>query len=100
YTSRQGPIQQLEPESPTGYVTRTQNTGDVDLSGFEIEGRMHFNDSFALNFSAGTVDPQILHPCKNNGDFLFPGPAEATASVGSQLRFSDRLELSLNYEWT
>jgi iron complex outermembrane receptor protein len=100
YSDRQGPVQQLDATSPTGYVTRTQNTGDVDITGIELDGQVVVTDTFMLDFSAGAVDPQILNPCMNNGDFFFPGPAEESFSIGGRWESGSNWAASLNYGWT
>jgi iron complex outermembrane receptor protein len=98
YTNRQGPVQQVDPTSPTGYYIRTQNTGDVVLSGIELEGQMLVTDRFTIDFSAGVMDAEILDPCRNNGDFFFPGPAEESLSIGGRWQ-SGNLTAALNYGW-
>jgi iron complex outermembrane receptor protein len=98
YGNRQGPVQQIDPTSPTGYFIRTQNTGDVDLAGIEVDGQLVVTDNFMLDFSAGVMDPEILDPCRNNGDFFFPGPAEESFSIGGRWQ-SGNLTAALNYGW-
>ena len=84
YRDRQGPIQILDPTSPTGFRIGLVNTGNVDLSGYELEGQIAATDNFTIDFSAGGIDPTLYDPCANNGDFLFPGPVESSYSLGGQ----------------
>jgi iron complex outermembrane receptor protein len=84
YTNRQGPIQIADLTSPTGFRIQLVNTGDVDLSGYELEGQIAATESFMVDFSAGLIDPTLSDPCANNGDFLFPGPVEDSYSVGAR----------------
>ena len=84
YTDRQGPIQIPDPSLPTGFRIQLVNTGDVDLSGYELEGQIAATDNFMIDFSAGLVDSTLYDPCANNGDFLFPGPVEDSYSLGGR----------------
>ena len=56
YTDRQGAVQYRRPVLPTGFRIELANTGDVDLSGYEIEGQIAATDNFLIDFSAGLLD--------------------------------------------
>jgi iron complex outermembrane receptor protein len=83
YTDRQG-IRLV----PGGFGVRSQfvNTGDVDLSGYELEGQLAATNNLMIDFSAGRVDPTVKDPCANGGDFMSPGPVEDSFSLGGRLR--------------
>ena len=104
YRDRQGPIQILDPTSPTGFRIQQINSGDVDLSGYELEGQVAATDTLMIDFSAGFIDPKLYDVCANNGDFLAPGPVEDSYSLG--LRWSKALErgadltFGLSYSYT
>jgi iron complex outermembrane receptor protein len=90
YTNRQGAVNIPEPSLPTGFRIQLVNTGDVDVSGFELEGQIAATENFTIDFSAGAVDAQILDVCANNGDFILPGPVEDSYALGG--RWSHSLE--------
>jgi iron complex outermembrane receptor protein len=104
YRDRQGPIQIADLTSPTGFRIQLVNTGDVDLSGYELEGEIAATDNFTIDFSAGVVDPTLKDPCANNGDFLFPGPVESSYSLGGRwnksLGSGAGLTIGLSYSYT
>jgi len=104
YTNRQGPVQILDPTSPTGFRIQLVNTGDVDLSGYELEGQIAATDDFMIDFSAGLIDSTLKDPCANNGDFLFPGPVEDSYSLGGRwtmpLQRGGGLTFGLSYAYT
>jgi iron complex outermembrane receptor protein len=84
YTNRQGAVNIPEPTLPTGFRIQLVNTGDVDVSGFELEGQIAATENFIIDFSAGAVDAQILDVCANNGDFILPGPVEDSYALGGR----------------
>ena len=90
YTDRQGAVNIADTTSPTGFRIELRNTGDVDLSGYELEGQIAATDNFLIDFSAGFLDSQILDVCANNGDFILPGPVEDSYSLGG--RWTNELE--------
>jgi iron complex outermembrane receptor protein len=104
YTDRQGPVQVIDPTSPTGFRIQLVNTGDVDLSGYELEGQIAATENFMIDFSAGLLDSTIKDPCANNGDFLFPGPVEDSYSLGGRwmvpLSRGGDLMFGLSYAYT
>jgi iron complex outermembrane receptor protein len=104
YSDRQAPVQVLDPSTPVGFRIVIQNTGDVDLDGFELEGEIAATDNVTIDFSAGLVDSHIADVCANNGDFLFPGPVEDSYSLGGRWRMplqsGSDLTFSLAYAWT
>jgi iron complex outermembrane receptor protein len=104
YTNRQGPVQVADPTSPTGIRIQLVNTGDVDLSGYELEGQIAATENFLIDFSAGLVDSTMKDPCANNGDFLFPGPVEDSYSLGGRwslpLSSGGGLTFALSYAYT
>jgi iron complex outermembrane receptor protein len=104
YTDRQGPIQVVDPSVVTGFRIQLVNTGDVDLSGYELEGQIAATDNFTIDFSAGLVDSTVKDPCLNNGDFLFPGPVEDSYSLGGRwlmpLARGGDLTFGLSYAYT
>jgi iron complex outermembrane receptor protein len=83
YTNRQG-IRLV----PGGFGVRSQfvNTGDFDLSGYELEGQIAATNNLMIDFSAGRLDPTVKDPCANGGDFMGPGPAEDSYSLGGRLQ--------------
>jgi iron complex outermembrane receptor protein len=103
YSDRQGPIQIVDTSSPTGFRIGLVDTGDVFLSGIELEGQIAATEQFTIDFSAGLVDPELADACANNGDFLFPGPVEESYSLGGRwslpMRSRSNLTLSLAYGW-
>jgi iron complex outermembrane receptor protein len=106
YSDRQAAVAQTVPltQSPTGFIIVTQNAGDVQLDGIELEGQVAVTDAFTVDFSAGNVDSELDNVCANNGDFLFPGPVEDSYSLGGRwfkdLRSGSNLTFSLSYAWT
>jgi iron complex outermembrane receptor protein len=104
YTNRQGPVQVADVTSPTGFRIVLVNTGDVDLSGYELEGQIAATDNFMIDFAAGLVDSELKDPCANNGDFLFPGPVEDSYSLGGRwtlpLQRGGGLTFGLSYAYT
>jgi iron complex outermembrane receptor protein len=104
YSDRQAPVQVLDPTTPVGFRIVIQNTGDVALDGFELEGEIAATDNFTIDFSAGVVDSKVADVCANNGDFLFPGPVEDSYSLGGRwlkpLQSGNNLTFSLAYAWT
>ncbi len=104
YTDRQGPIQVLDPSLPTGFRIELTNTGDVDFSGYELEGQIAATDNFMIDFSAGFIDYTLDNPCANNGDFLGPSPAEDSYSLGGRwmkpLERGGGLTFGLSYAYT
>jgi iron complex outermembrane receptor protein len=104
YSDRQAPVQVLDPSTPVGFRIVVQNTGDVDLDGYELEGQLGVTDNFGIDFSAGLVDSKVADVCANNGDFLFPGPVEDSYSLGAHwavpMESRGALSFSLNYAWT
>jgi iron complex outermembrane receptor protein len=106
YSDRQAAVAQTVPltQSPTGFIIVTQNAGDVQLDGIELEGQVAISDAFTVDFSAGNVDSELDNVCANNGDFLFPGPVEDSYSLGGRwfkdLRSGSNLTFSLSYAWT
>jgi iron complex outermembrane receptor protein len=104
YTNRQGPVQIPDPSLPTGFRIQLVNTGDVDLSGYELEGQIAATENFMIDFSAGLVDSTLHDPCANNGDFLFPGPVEDSYSLGGRwtmpLQRGAALTFGLSYAYT
>jgi iron complex outermembrane receptor protein len=101
YTDRQGPIHVTDLTTTAGFVIRLADTGDVDLWGLELDGQLAVTDNFSLDFTAGKADYKLHDVCANDGDFLFPGPAEDSYSVGGRwskdLRSSGNLTFSLSY---
>jgi iron complex outermembrane receptor protein len=101
YTDRQGPIHVTDLTTTAGFVIRLADTGDVDLWGLELDGQLAVTDHFAVDFSAGKADYKLHDVCANDGDFLFPGPAEDSYSVGGRwikdLRSSSNVTFSLSY---
>ena len=89
---------------PTGFRIQLVNTGDVDLSGYEIEGQIAATDNFMIDFSAGLLDSTLKDPCANNGDFLFPGAVEDSYSLGGRwtlpLQRGGGLTFGLSYAYT
>jgi iron complex outermembrane receptor protein len=104
YTDRQGPIQVVDPTVVTGFRIQLVNTGDVDISGYELEGQIAATDNFLIDFSAGLVDSTVKDPCLNNGDFLFPGPVEDSYSLGGRwlmpLERGGDITFGLSYAYT
>ncbi|RPI60097.1 MAG: TonB-dependent receptor, partial [Lysobacterales bacterium] len=104
YTNRQGAVQIADTSLPTGFRIQLVNTGDVDLSGYELEGEIAATENFIVDFSAGLLDSTLFDPCANNGDFLFPGPVEDSYSLGGRwtkdLRRGGGLTVSLTYSST
>jgi iron complex outermembrane receptor protein len=94
YTDRQGTIL-----VPGGFGVRGQlvNTGDLDLSGYELEGQIAATNNLMIDFSAGRLDSTVKDPCANNGDFMFPGPAEDSYSLGGRLRLPLRSGADLTF---
>ena len=78
--------------------------GDVDLSGYELEGQIAATNNLMIDFSAGRLDSTVKDPCANNGDFLSPGPVEDSYSLGGRLRLPLQsgadLTLGLSYAHT
>jgi iron complex outermembrane receptor protein len=106
YTNRQAatPVTVPITQAAAGFIIVTTNTGDVALDGFELEGQVAATENFTVDFSAGTLDYTLANVCANNGDFLFPGPADSSYSLGASyfkaLRAGSELTFSLNYGWT
>ncbi len=106
YTNRQAatPVQVPIEQAAAGFIIVTTNTGDVSLEGFELEGQFAATENFQLDFSAGSLDYTMHNICANNGDFLFPGPADGSYALGGtffkSLRAGSQLTFSLNYGWT
>ena len=104
YSDRQAPVQVLDSSTPTGFRIDIVDSGDVDLSGIELDGQVAATDNLTVDFSAGLLDPDLQDPCANNGDFLFPGPAESSYSLGmnwsSPIGSAGRvLSWALSYAW-
>jgi iron complex outermembrane receptor protein len=91
-------------QAAAGFIIVTTNTGDVSLDGFELEGQFAATENFMVDFSAGALDYTLHNICANNGDFLFPGPADDSYALGGtffkSLRAGSELTFSLNYGWT
>ncbi len=106
YTDRQAAVAMTVPitQAATGFIIVTQNSGDVALDGLELEGQFAATDNLMFDFSAGKLNSELANVCANNGDFLFPGPADDSYSVGARwtkpLRAGSDLLFSLNYGWT
>jgi len=98
YGDRQAPIQQPDPNSPTGFRIALTNAGDVEIDGIELDGQLAVTDALALDFAAGIVDSRVLDPCANNGDFLFPGPVEESYTLG--LRWAKSLRNGADFGWS
>ena len=81
----------------------TVDSGDVDLAGWELDGQIAASENLTVDFSAGTVDPELFNVCANNGDFLFPGPVEESYSLGVNwaraMNSGHNLSWALNYAW-
>lgn len=103
YSDRQAPVQVLDPSVPTGFRIVVQDSGDVDLTGIELDGQIAATENLMIDFSAGLLDPDLLDPCANNGDFLFPGPAESSYSLGlnwaKPMSSGRRFSWALSYAW-
>jgi iron complex outermembrane receptor protein len=106
YTNRQAAVAQTVPitQAAAGFIIVTQNTGDVFLEGIELEGQFAVTDNVMLDFSAGNLDYELANVCANNGDFLFPGPADDSYSLGARwlrpLSSGAGLTFALSYGWT
>jgi iron complex outermembrane receptor protein len=106
YTNRQAATPMVVPitQAAAGFIIVTRNTGDVALDGFELEGQIVATDNLTIDFSAGALDYALANVCANNGDFLFPGPADDSYSVGARwlkpLASGSDLTFSLSYGWT
>ena len=104
YTNRQGAVNIADTSLPTGFRIELRNTGDVDLSGYELEGQIAATENFLIDFSAGFLDSQILDVCANNGDFILPGPVEDSYSLGGRwtndLDRGATLTVGLSYAYT
>jgi len=106
YTNRQAatPVTVPTSQASAGFIIVTTNTGDVSLDGIELEGQFAATENFMVDFSAGTLDYTLHNICANNGDFLFPGPADDSYALGAtyfhDLRSGSNLTYSLNYGWT
>jgi iron complex outermembrane receptor protein len=102
YTDRQGFIQ--VPDPVLGLRRQLVTTGDVDLSGYELEGQIAATNNLMIDFSAGSLDSTVKDPCANNGDFLSPGAPEDSYSLGGRLRLPLQrgadLTLGLSYAHT
>ncbi len=103
YSDRQAPVQVLDNSTPTGFRIEVVDSGDVDLSGIELDGQIAATDNLQFDFSAGLLDPKLYDVCANNGDFLFPGPAESSYSLGlnwaKAISGGNVLSWALNYAW-
>jgi outer membrane receptor protein involved in Fe transport len=75
-----------------------QDSGDVDLDGFELDGEVAITDNFFLDFAAGSVDFKLDDICGNNGANLFPGPVEDSYTVG--LRGFNDLDAGRQLSWS
>jgi iron complex outermembrane recepter protein len=104
YRDRQGPLQIVDPTLPTGFRIQLMNTGDVDLQGYEFDGQFAATRHFTMDFSAGYIDSDLKDPCANNGDFLFPAPAERSRSLGGRwlvpMHSGAGLTIGLSYAYT
>ena len=104
YTDRQVPVQVPDPSSPTGFRIQLVSAGDATLDGYELEGQIAATDNLLFDFSAGFVDEQVLDPCANSGEFLFPGPVEDSYSLGARwmlpLDSGAGLTFALSYAYT
>jgi iron complex outermembrane receptor protein len=106
YANRQAAVPMNVPitQAAAGFIIVTTNTGDVALDGIELDGQIAATDNLTFDFSAGTVNYTLANVCANNGDFLFPGPADDSYAVGATwakpLSAGSDLTFSLNYGWT
>lgn len=82
YGDRQAPVAVIDPSAPVGFFITVQDSGDVDLDGFELDGQIAVSDSVFVDFSAGSVDFRVHDVCGNNGANLFPGPVEDSYTIG------------------
>jgi iron complex outermembrane receptor protein len=82
YGDRQAPVAVVDPTAPVGFFITVQDSGDVDLDGFELDGQVAVTDNLFVDFSAGTVDFRVYDVCGNNGANLFPGPVEDNYTLG------------------
>jgi iron complex outermembrane receptor protein len=104
YTDRQGARAVQDPTQQVGFRIVVVNTGDVDVSGYELEGQFGVTDNIALDFSAGFLDTKVHDVCANNGDFFFPGPVEDSYALGGRfdvpMSSGSSLTFALNYSYT
>jgi iron complex outermembrane receptor protein len=101
YGDRQAPVAVVDPTAPVGFFITVQDSGNVDLDGFELDGQFAITDNLFVDFSAGSVDFLLYDVCGNNGANLFPGPVEDSYTLGlrglSDLNTGKSLSWSLGY---
>jgi len=104
YSDRQNAAAVADANAPTGFIIQLTNQGDVAIDGVELEAQLAVTNSFTLDASAGWVDTAIADVCVNNGNFLFPSPAERSYTFGGRYDFDlasgADLQASLNYAYT
>ncbi|MGD8325021.1 MAG: TonB-dependent receptor, partial [Gammaproteobacteria bacterium] len=101
YGDRQAPVAVLDTTSGVGFFIQVQDSGDVDLDGFELDGQVAVTDNVFIDFSAGSVDFKLHDICANNGANLFPGPVEDNYTLGlrgfNEVGGGKELSWSLSY---
>jgi iron complex outermembrane receptor protein len=104
YTDRQGARAVTDTTQQVGFRIVVVNTGDVDVSGLELEGQFGVTENFLLDFAAGNIDTKVHDVCANNGDFFYPGPVEDSYALGGRfdvpMSRGSNLTFSLNYSYT
>jgi iron complex outermembrane receptor protein len=98
YGDRQAPVAVVDPSAPVGFFITVQDSGNVDLDGFEFDGQFAVTDNLFVDFSAGSVDFLVYDVCGNNGANLFPGPVEDSYTLG--LRGFNELNAGREFSWS
>jgi len=105
YTDRQAVRQVSTPgeNAPLFFRIAVVSSGDVEISGWELETQWAPIENLLIEASAGFLDYTVLDPVANSGPYLYPEPAEESFTIGGRytipLATAGSLSFSFDYSW-
>ena len=89
------------PQCPVGFLIQVSNQGDVELTGFEVDGQLAITDNFFLDGSYAMTDAKLNNAPAGTIN-LFPDVPSPTYNVGASwtvLAENGEITLNANYAY-
>jgi iron complex outermembrane receptor protein len=88
---------------PIGFRINIVDSGDVDISGVELDAWLAATDNLSFDAALGITKHDIKDPIANSGPNLFPDQASPTFNVGATYGFTlsnqSRIGFNVNYAY-